>query len=133
MLDPWSRASQCLEKMRSSSRCPVPRAHSGNDSDRVQQRADDSRDSGVITVTPRTGSAVHDARVNGQSNINLAAFQDSRFAQQLRDGFWLLRFPRELEQQFRGFHLQQIRTRVRVFFMLWPIMELYRLVDGLLA
>jgi diguanylate cyclase (GGDEF)-like protein len=65
--------------------------------------------------------------------IDLSAFADSRFAQQLRDGFWSLRFPKDLERQYQEFHLQRVRSRVRVFFMLWPLMEIYRVLDGLLT
>jgi diguanylate cyclase (GGDEF)-like protein len=75
-------------------------------------------DTGAMSATPR---------------IDLSAFADSRFAQYLRDGFWSLRFPKDLERQYQEFHLQRVRARVRVFFMLWPLMELYRLLDGVLT
>jgi diguanylate cyclase (GGDEF)-like protein len=71
--------------------------------------------------------------VNTRSTVDLSAFRDSRYAELLRSGFWSLRFPPDLERQFDQFHLRRIRSRVRVFFILWPMMELYRLVDGLLT
>lgn len=64
---------------------------------------------------------------------DLSAFGDSRFAQLLRNGFVWLRFPKDLEAQFDQFHLQRIRSRARMFFSLWPILETYRIVDALVT
>ena len=65
--------------------------------------------------------------------IALDAFADSRFARQLRDGFRWLRFPRDLEQDYQQFHLRRIRNRVRAFFAIWPLLEIYRVIDGTLT
>jgi diguanylate cyclase (GGDEF)-like protein len=87
-----------------------------------------------MLVTSPARPSKHDAgAMSATPRIDLSAFTDSRFAQQLRDGFWSLRFPKDLERQFQDFHLQRSRARVRVFFVLWPIMEVYRLIDGLLT
>jgi diguanylate cyclase (GGDEF)-like protein len=67
------------------------------------------------------------------SSVDLSAFPDSRYATLLRSRAWLMRFPKDIERRFDEFHLGRIRGRVRAFFLLWPMMELYRLADAMLT
>lgn len=67
------------------------------------------------------------------SSVDLSAFPDSRHAALLRSRAWFRRFPKDIESRFDEFHLGRIRGRVRVFFLIWPVMEIYRLIDAMLT
>jgi len=66
-------------------------------------------------------------------SVDLSAFPDSRYATLLRDRAWLMPFPKDIERRFDEFHLGRIRGRVRAFFLLWPLMELYRIADAVMT
>src|ERR1700735_1395997 len=66
----------------------------------------------------------------GSSRFNLAAFADSPYAQQLRQGFRWLVFPKALEEEYLRFHVARVRARVRVFFALTPLIILTQWIKG---
>jgi diguanylate cyclase (GGDEF)-like protein len=67
--------------------------------------------------------------VYSPTRIDLSAFADSHFAQQLGRSFWSLRLPVDLERQFLEFHLLQVRSRVQAFFIILLLIEIYRMIS----
>jgi signal transduction histidine kinase len=69
-------------------------------------------------------------RVGLKASIDLGAFPDSRYAQQLSAGFPWLTFPKELERQYCEAHVLGIRGRARVFLAIVPAILVISMLSG---
>jgi hypothetical protein len=74
----------------------------------------------LAAATGSQGPATELSYMLPAATINLLAFTDSPYAQQLRLGFRWLSFPAELEREYCQFHVARVRGRVRVFLALVP-------------
>jgi diguanylate cyclase (GGDEF)-like protein len=72
--------------------------------------------------------------VGPKAPIDLSAFSDSRYAQQLSAGFPWLAFPKDLEYQYNEAHVLRIRGRARVFLTIMPaILIADWLINGVMS